>query len=79
MSRLLSILSLAVLTAAPAVGETFEPRDVRVGERADGQAVILSGVAAGERIAVRANFLLDSESRLRAAIASAAPPGGGAQ
>jgi RND family efflux transporter MFP subunit len=57
---------------------SFEPRDVRVGERAAGEVVILSGVAAGERVAVRANFLLDSESRLRAAIASAAPPGGGA-
>ncbi len=46
----------------------FEPREVRVGTRGDGQALILSGVAAGERVAVRANFLLDSESRLRAAL-----------
>ena len=61
-------------------GETFEPRQVRVGERADGLAVVLSGVMAGERVAVRANFLLDSESRLRAAIQAlpAAPAGGGA-
>jgi RND family efflux transporter MFP subunit len=60
-------------------GESFEPRDVRVGERADGQAVVLSGVTEGERVAVRANFLLDSESRLRAAIQAlpAAPSGGG--
>lgn len=48
----------------------FQPREVRVGSRADGQALILSGIAAGERVAVRANFLLDSESRLRAAIAA---------
>ena len=48
----------------------FQPREVRVGSRGDGQALILSGIAAGERVAVRANFLLDSESRLRAAIAA---------
>lgn len=51
----------------------FEPREVRVGSRSAGQALILDGVAAGERVAVRANFLLDSESRLRAAIAGLAP------
>jgi Cu(I)/Ag(I) efflux system membrane fusion protein len=61
-------------------GNTFEPRLVRTGERAGGQVAILSGVAAGERVAVRANFLLDSESRLRAAIQAlpSAPAGGGA-
>lgn len=62
-------------------GESFEPRQVRVGERADGEAVVLSGVTEGERVAVRANFLLDSESRLRAAIQALptpAPTGGGA-
>lgn len=62
-------------------GETFEPREVRVGNRGDGQALVLSGVEAGERVAVRANFLLDSESRLRAALTnmSSNPPEGGAQ
>ena len=62
-------------------GETFEPREVRVGNRGDGQALILSGVAAGERVAVRANFLLDSESRLRAALTnmSSNQPEGGAK
>ena len=60
-------------------GNSFEPRLVRTGERAGGQVAILSGVAAGERVAVRANFLLDSESRLRAAIQAlpSAPAGGG--
>jgi Cu(I)/Ag(I) efflux system membrane fusion protein len=54
----------------------FQPREVRVGSRGDGRALILSGVEAGERVAVRANFLLDSESRLRAALAgmSSKPP-----
>jgi len=47
----------------------FEPRLVTVGVRADGRAQLLSGVAAGESVVTRANFLLDSESRLRAALA----------
>jgi membrane fusion protein, copper/silver efflux system len=47
----------------------FEPREVRVGARSGGKAQILAGVAAGEQVVIRANFLLDSESRLRAAIA----------
>ena len=46
----------------------YEPRQVTVGLRSDGQAQILSGVRAGEAVVDRANFLLDSESRLRAAI-----------
>ncbi len=47
----------------------FEPREVTVGLRADGQAVLAAGLAAGERVAVAANFLLDSESRLHGAAA----------
>lgn len=47
---------------------SFEPRLVKVGSRGDGQALILEGIAAGESVAIRANFLLDSESRLRAAV-----------
>jgi RND family efflux transporter MFP subunit len=47
---------------------TFEPREVRLGVRGDGRAQVLAGVAEGEKVVVRANFLLDSESRLRAAL-----------
>jgi len=47
----------------------FEPREVRVGIRSGDKAQVLSGVTAGEQVVIRANFLLDSESRLRAAIA----------
>jgi Cu(I)/Ag(I) efflux system membrane fusion protein len=60
----------------------YEPRQVTVGVRSDGQAQILSGVKAGEAVVDRANFLLDSESRLRAAITSAPgadTAGGGAR
>jgi RND family efflux transporter MFP subunit len=47
---------------------SFEPREVKVGVRGNGKAQILSGVKVGEKVAVGANFLLDSESKLRAAL-----------
>jgi RND family efflux transporter MFP subunit len=50
----------------------LEPREVRVGVRSAGKAEVRSGLVGGERVAIKANFLLDSESRLRAAFA--APP-----
>jgi Cu(I)/Ag(I) efflux system membrane fusion protein len=50
----------------------FEPRQVQVGARSGGRAQILSGLSAGDQVVIRANFLLDSESRLRAVIADAA-------
>jgi RND family efflux transporter MFP subunit len=49
-------------------GGSLEPREVKVGVRGEGKAQILSGVNEGERVAVRANFLLDSESKLKAAL-----------
>jgi RND family efflux transporter MFP subunit len=49
----------------------FAARDVSVALRADGQAVVRSGLTAGDRVASSANFLLDSESRLRNAAVSA--------
>jgi membrane fusion protein, copper/silver efflux system len=52
---------------------TFQPRDVVVGERASGRAVIRNGLRSGEDVAVSANFLLDSESRLKSALASQTP------
>jgi membrane fusion protein, copper/silver efflux system len=54
----------------------FDPREVTAGARNDGQVVIRSGLKAGERVAVSANFLLDSESRLRAAIGATVPAAG---
>ena len=59
------------------IGEDrFEPREVKVGYRSGGLIQIISGVRAGEKVVVRANFLLDSESRVRAAILQAAGTGG---
>ncbi|MBZ0159499.1 MAG: efflux RND transporter periplasmic adaptor subunit [bacterium] len=47
---------------------TFEPRDVKVGARADGYVEILAGLSAGERVVTSANFLIDSESQLKTAV-----------
>jgi Cu(I)/Ag(I) efflux system membrane fusion protein len=46
----------------------FEPREVVTGSKADGFYEIRSGVSQGETVAVDANFLIDSESRLKAAV-----------
>jgi Cu(I)/Ag(I) efflux system membrane fusion protein len=48
---------------------TFEPRLVTTGRRFDGWVEVLSGLDVGEEIVTSANFLIDSESRLQAAIA----------
>ncbi|MEO8559355.1 MAG: efflux RND transporter periplasmic adaptor subunit [Rhodospirillales bacterium] len=55
----------------------FEPRSVRLGARSDDYIEISSGLDAGESVVVSANFLIDAESNLRAAIAafvSGSPP-----
>lgn len=46
----------------------FEPRRVKVGIKAGEKVEILGGVAEGDVVVTTGNFLLDSESRLRAAI-----------
>ncbi len=46
----------------------FEPRQVQAGVKANGLIQIKAGVAAGETVVVDANFLVDSESRLKAAL-----------
>jgi len=46
----------------------FEPRDVTVGAKADGAYEVKAGVAEGEPVVTSGNFLIDSESRLKAAI-----------
>ena len=53
----------------------FEPREVKVGQRAEGRREILSGVEPGDRVVSSGNFLVDSESRLKSALPGmAAPP-----
>jgi membrane fusion protein, copper/silver efflux system len=48
-------------------GGRFEARAVRTGTAGEGRTEILDGLAEGEAVVTTANFLLDSESRLRAA------------
>jgi RND family efflux transporter MFP subunit len=45
----------------------FEPREVRVGMRTGGWVVIEHGLKRGDEIVVSGNFLIDSESKLKAA------------
>lgn len=49
-------------------GGRFEPRRVRLGWRSEDKVHVLDGVSEGENVVTTANFLVDSESRLRAAI-----------
>ena len=46
----------------------FEPRNVKLGARGGGFVEVLSGVSVGELVVTRANFLIDSESNLKAAL-----------
>jgi membrane fusion protein, copper/silver efflux system len=48
---------------------TFEPREVSVGTKTEQVYEVRSGLAAGEKVVTQANFLVDSESRLKAALA----------
>jgi Cu(I)/Ag(I) efflux system membrane fusion protein len=56
---------------------TLEPREVEAGLKNDRWVEVRSGVEPGETVATQANFLIDSESRLRAALAEMS--GGGHQ
>ena len=46
----------------------FEPREVSLGSRSDDYVEVLNGVAKGEQVVVAANFLIDAESNLKAAL-----------
>jgi len=46
----------------------FEPREVTLGARGENYVEVLDGVKAGEELVVAANFLIDAESNLKAAI-----------
>jgi Cu(I)/Ag(I) efflux system membrane fusion protein len=50
-------------------GIHFEPRLLQTGRSSDDWIEIISGLAEGEQVVTSANFLIDSESRLKAAIA----------
>ncbi|HEV2223138.1 MAG TPA: efflux RND transporter periplasmic adaptor subunit [Candidatus Acidoferrales bacterium] len=59
-------------------GGYLEPRDVQLGTQAGDDYIVLEGLKAGEQIVTSANFLIDSESQLQAAIGSFTPPPPGA-
>jgi membrane fusion protein, copper/silver efflux system len=48
----------------------FDPRLLHLGREADGAREVLHGVAAGDEVVTSANFLIDSESRARAAVSA---------
>jgi len=52
-------------------GGRFQPRSVTVGEKSAELVEVVGGVMEGELVVTRANFLIDSESSLRAALAAA--------
>jgi membrane fusion protein, copper/silver efflux system len=49
-------------------GNRFEPRRVKLGARGDGRVEVLDGLVEGDTVVTTANFLVDSESRLRSAV-----------
>jgi RND family efflux transporter MFP subunit len=56
----------------------IEPREVVIGPHVGDQVVITKGMKAGEQIVTSANFLIDSEAQLQAAVGAFAPPPPGA-
>jgi Cu(I)/Ag(I) efflux system membrane fusion protein len=54
----------------------FEPRMVKLGPRADGYVAVLEGLREGEKVVTGANFLIDAESNLRAALQAFTAPEG---
>lgn len=48
----------------------FEPMDVALGVRGEDMTEVTKGIAAGDRVVVSANFLLDAESNLNAALSA---------
>lgn len=54
----------------------FEPLPVKIGARGEGMVEIMEGVAEGERVVVSANFLIDAESNLKAALSALTPAEG---
>ncbi len=54
-----------------AIGEgKLQPREVKLGSSSGERVEVLSGLEAGENVVTRANFLVDSESQLRASLAA---------
>jgi Cu(I)/Ag(I) efflux system membrane fusion protein len=48
----------------------FEPREIRIGRRGEGFVEVKSGLGDSDRVVTAANFLIDAESNLKAALRS---------
>jgi Cu(I)/Ag(I) efflux system membrane fusion protein len=48
----------------------FRPREVKIGSSDGERSEVLEGLSAGDQVVTRANFLVDSESRLRASLSA---------
>jgi membrane fusion protein, copper/silver efflux system len=53
----------------------FEPREVQLGQRGSGFIAIRAGIEDGDKVIVSANFLIDAESNLKAALQGLATSG----
>jgi RND family efflux transporter MFP subunit len=49
-------------------GGYFDPREVKLGVQSEGYVQVLDGIKEGEKIVISSQFLIDSESNLKAAI-----------
>ncbi len=56
----------------------IEPREMQLGARVGDDFIVLKGLQPGEEVVTSANFLIDSESQLQAALGSFVPPPPGA-
>ena len=54
----------------------FRPTEVQLGRKGDGYVEVLSGLKVGDKIVTRANFLIDAESNLQAALTGLAAADG---
>jgi membrane fusion protein, copper/silver efflux system len=52
----------------------FEPRPVKLGRRDDSYVEVLEGIDQGEKVVTSANFLIDAESNLKAALQAFTQP-----
>jgi Cu(I)/Ag(I) efflux system membrane fusion protein len=55
----------------------FEPREVKLGQRGNGYIEVREGLHDGDPVVVSANFLIDAESNLKAALKGFSEAGGG--
>ncbi len=57
----------------------FEPREITIGLRTDQMVEVIRGLRAGEKVASSANFLIDSEAKLKGILPKSQNPGARSQ